>query len=237
MLGPENRRIRSGSEAPRPKKKIYPPPFTPAAYSAPTMQPAATTTRTAPLALWRVAEAFLGILHTLFGSPAEIAARRTLTHKPYALMLSWLRAGEALMRRLLVIEAAAYAKPNTPPRLWPKRPRARRAVAFWQEKPEDWRVSFRCFADRPSHARGAVSGQSNEQRFHEAWPAALRFEALIRAFNDPHAYARRIAKRLHANPPRLAELLHAPPEYDTRVDRGAEITSAAARAWRTLDSS
>lgn len=69
------------------------------------------TDRTAPLALWRVAEAFMHILHALFGAPEHVAERHTLRFTAYTLLLSWLRAGEAMMRRLLLIEAAAYAKP------------------------------------------------------------------------------------------------------------------------------
>jgi len=45
------------------------------------------------------------ILFALFGAPEDVAARHTLTGKPYRLMLSWLRCGEAMMRRLLLIEA------------------------------------------------------------------------------------------------------------------------------------
>ncbi|MGD9980663.1 MAG: hypothetical protein AB7H66_16045 [Hyphomonadaceae bacterium] len=197
----------------------------------------ATVIRTAPLALWRIAEAFLQTLCALFGAPDEIAQRHSYVHKHYTLMLSWLRAGEAMMRRLLAIEAAAYAKPNTRPLLRPARRRARRAVEFWPDKPDDWRVSFRCFLSRRRPRRRSAGGPRREQRFHDAWPAALRLEALIRAFNDPQRYARRIANRLHANVARLAELLFAPPEFDHCIDRSAEFTDAARDAWRQPDSS
>ncbi|MGD9968142.1 MAG: hypothetical protein AB7T59_16605 [Hyphomonadaceae bacterium] len=198
----------------------------------------ATITRTAPLAFWRIAEAFLHLLTALFGAPEHIAARHSFTHRSYVRMMSWLRAGEALLRRLLAIEAAAYAKPNTRALLRSARKRTRRAAEFWPEKPQEWRVSFRCFAsatDRPRTRGGR--GPSAERRFHDAWPAALRFEALIRAFNDPQTYARRIARRLHANIARLTCLLHAPDSYQHRVDCAAAITSAVHAAWPMPDSS
>jgi hypothetical protein len=243
-----------------------------------------TLPRTAPIALWRVAEAFLHVLYNLFGAPEDVAFRHTLTREPYRLMLSWLRVGEALMRRLIAIEAAAFPKPNTPPRLWPKRTRTRREIGFDDDEPEAWRVTFRCLlgptpfsrhqskptkktprrskpkrpygAPATSPARTSANRQlasapskriSREDRwsfenfappsFHSVWPLAERYEALIRVFNNPAPYARRLAARLYALPHRLRELLAAPPAYDTRVERAAEITQAAAHAWRPPDSS
>src|SRR5689334_18480393 len=96
---------------------------------------AARPIRTAPRALWLVAQSFLNTLYVLFGDPAAIAFQHTLTQEPYQLLASWIRCGEAMMRRLLLIEAAAYPKPNTPPRLWPKRTRVRRLVGFDDDKP------------------------------------------------------------------------------------------------------
>src|SRR5574338_1083868 len=104
-----------------------------------------TPVRTAPMALWRVAEAFMRILFALFGAPEDVAERHTLRAEPYRLLLSWLRCGEAMMRRLLLIEAAAYPKPNTRPLLHPQHKRVRKLMGFDAEHPEKWRVSFRCF--------------------------------------------------------------------------------------------
>src|SRR5262245_44493460 len=99
-------------------------------------------TRHAPIALWRVAEAFMHVLYTLFGAPEDVATEHTLTRAPYKLMLSWIQCAEAMLRRLLLIEASAFAKPNTRPLLWPKRQRVRKPIGFSAENPEDWRVSF-----------------------------------------------------------------------------------------------
>ena len=73
-------------------------------------------TRHAPLALWRIAQGFINTLYNLFGAPEDLAARHTLMKKERDLVLDWLRAGEALMRRLLLIEAVGYAGAAPPPR-------------------------------------------------------------------------------------------------------------------------
>src|SRR5262249_19158853 len=111
----------------------------------------AASARTAPLKLWRVAQAFLATLYALFGDPEDVAARHTLTLKAHSFMAGWLRCAEALLRRLLVLEAAAYPKPNTRPLLKPRRTHQPKLMTFEADWPEDWRVSFRCFSKlRPS---------------------------------------------------------------------------------------
>ncbi len=213
--------------------------------------------RVAPLDLWRVAGAFLHTLHMLFGAPEAIAFKHEFTARTHAQLASWLRCAEALMRRLLLIEASAYPKPNTRPLLRPARVRTRKLMSFTAEAPEKWRVSFRCFSP-PVHG-GSVSAQgamtkgakrkriSREERwcaenfkpvrFPSSWPLAERYEALIRVFNDPSAYARRLARRLHATPYRIVEALRAPPEAIHRVDDFALMGASAETAWRAHFSS
>lgn len=226
--------------------------------------------RHAPLALWRAAQAFLGVLHMLFGAPETVAAKHTLTGKAHAHMASWLRSAEAMLRRLILIEASAYPKPNTRPLLHTRRPRTRKLMTFSAEAPEAWRVRFRVF-NLPPHRGGSVERSetkgevapsdafgvssparggdkkrkrlSREERwcaeylgqpvtFRSAWPLAERYEALIRVFNDPAPYARRLSKRLHATPHRLREVLRAPPEAANRVDHFEESGECAAQSWR-----
>ena len=235
-------------------------------------------TRTAPIALWRIAEAFLHVLHDLFGAPEDVAARHTLTRAAHALMASWIRVGEALLLRLLMIEAAAIemievtytyghrslqAEPTSQSAcMSPRSPRT-----FFADDPESWRVAFRCFSspvyggsvsarlvrrspqgeggsamtkggEAPSVAFGDTSPASGGgNRFRSAWPLAERYEAMLRVFNAPFAYARRLARRLRAQPQRIRDLLDAPPEYDHRVDCAGEITETAKRVWRSPDSS
>lgn len=209
-------------------------------YDRQTMQPAPQTT--APPALWRIARAFLCVLHDLFGAPSDIARAHSLTHAAYKLLLSWLRVGEAMMRRLIAIEAAAFPKPNTRPLLHVSRKRARHMMEFWPEKPDEWRVSFRCFTD--ARSTRACGPRKPPQRvpgspiFHSAWPLAERFEALIRVFNNPIPAAHRLAARLHARPHTLGAVLAAPAEYEHRVDHADEFTTQAEQAWpRRRDSS
>ncbi len=189
--------------------------------------------RTAPLALWRVAQAFLVTLHALFGGPEDVARRHTLRAKAHALMAGWLRCAEALMRRLVAIEAAAYPKPNTRPLLHKPRSRVRKLMGFDAEHPEKWRVSLRSFASQ----RGSVSGcrgssPDNRQRFRSAWPLAERYEALLRVFNDPAPYAARLARRLHATPHRLTETLRAPREASHRIENFETLDDAVRERWR-----
>ncbi|HYD86397.1 MAG TPA: hypothetical protein VEA80_02880 [Vitreimonas sp.] len=205
-----------------------------------TAQPA---TRHAPLEFWRIAEWFLRTLHGLFGAPEEIAAQHTLTAKAYKLMAPWFSVGEAILRRLLLIEAAAYDAPA--PRRIPraKRPRKRRLVTFYPDDAASWRVHFRCMpaaeravgtgaAQRPQNARASFGLQ-----FRSAWPLALRFEAMLRVFNAPQAYAKRLARRLRGNPNAVEAVLRAPPEYAHRADRAEELTEAAKSAQQRRDSS
>jgi hypothetical protein len=112
--------------------------------------------RIAPLALWRVAQAFLHTLYNLFGAPEDVAREHTFTAKAHEQLASWLRCAEAMLRRLLLIEASAYPKPNTRlasperseggPPLRAPRQRVRKLMLFDADKPEEWRVCFRVFA-------------------------------------------------------------------------------------------
>ncbi len=104
--------------------------------------------KTAPLVLWHVAEAFMHMLHALFGDPSQVAFKHTLTLKAHRLMASWLRCGEAMMRRLLLIEAQTFAKPNIRPLLRAPRKHVRKLTRVFVETPKKWRVSFRCFITR-----------------------------------------------------------------------------------------
>ena len=264
-----------------------------------------SSSRTAPPALWRIAGVFLRTLHALFGDPTAVAERHTLTGKAHAHMASWLRCAEAMLRRLILIEASAIAKPNRRPLLHARKPRTPKLMGFTPDAPEKWRVSFRLFAPAPRAPKpkprglaaakrlellrklGAKPGEPififREERplastralrlshagrhrpaprraerparirrqdrfwvherdlkplvFRSAWPLAERYEALLRAFNDPAPYARRAAARLHATPHRLGEALRAPPDAPARIDRFQIFRTCAERRWRRRFSS
>lgn len=135
---------------------------------------------TAPPILWAAARALITTIFALFGEPARIAAQHTHRQSERRLLLKWLRAGEALMRHLLLIEAANYARPNTRP-LLPRAPRkrTRHLMTFEPDKPEAWRVSFRALHLPPrrggsverSETKGDVSARAPSDAFGVSSPA------------------------------------------------------------------
>ncbi|PZO46497.1 MAG: hypothetical protein DCF16_18900 [Alphaproteobacteria bacterium] len=213
--------------------------------------------RFAPLPLWRAAGAFLETLFNLFGAPERLAARHTILGPEHKHILNWLRCAEALMRRLLFIEASHYPKPNIRPLLYAKRARKRRTMEFWPDRPEQWRVSFRVFPSSPAHSGGSAERRSRKAKgplapsdrfaisssarggdvtFHSAWPLAERFEALLRVHNNPAPYARRLSRRLHARPHLAAVIVRAPHELQHRIAPAAhaEIESLIEGRRRSL---
>ena len=103
-----------------------------------------TDIRHARRELWLIAQNFIATLFNVFGAPEEIAERHTFLRREWTLIAKWLRAGEALLRQLLLIEAAALPKPET--RAITRKPRARKpkTMSFDADAPDTWRVSFRC---------------------------------------------------------------------------------------------
>lgn len=202
--------------------------------------------RHAPRALWLIAQAFMQALYALFGNPEDIAQAPHRQARAYKQLATWIAAGEALLRRLLMIEAAA----TTPAP--PRRPRAKRAarvrtrIACFPDQPQAWRVSFRAV---PSQHRPLRLWRPKKRLFTprhivDAWPLALRYEALIRVCNNPGPYAARLARHLRAAPRRARAILRASAAITATVGRDAlhELTKAAKSAWRppprpVLDSS
>jgi hypothetical protein len=180
--------------------------------------------RAAPLHLWRAASALLNTLFALLGGPEKLAAKHTLTAAAHKLAADWLRTAEALMRRLLLVEARAYPPPSSRQKTAGRLPavRKRKLMGFDADKPGQWRVSFRCFLDRRRPRRREAQqhpqklghlNNADGPSFRSAWPLAERFEALIRVHNDPTPYAKRLARRLHARPQLIASVLSAPPDF------------------------
>lgn len=199
-----------------------------------------THPRAASLDLWRHFRAFLCNVLNIFGQPEDIAARHTLTHKEWLHTNTWISAAEALLRRLLLIEAAAVAAKPARAASRTKSPRVRKLVSFYPDKPEDWRVHFRCLLDRRRPRRPAPhSTNKAPSRFCSAWPLALRLEALQRVFNDPHAYAARLAARLHRTPAEAQKLFTTPPKlaHFTDPDALASYDFAATQAGFVFDTS
>ncbi len=185
-------------------------------------------------------------LYALFGNPEDIAQAPHRQARAYKQMATWIAAGEALLRRLLMIEAAA-ATPAPPRKPRPKRAaRARTRVACLPDQPQAWRVSFRALPSPRKRFRSWRPRRSlfAPRRIVDAWPLALRYEALIRVCNNPGPYAARLARHLRAAPRRARTMLRGSPAIVTTIGRDAlhELTKAAKSAWRppprpVLDSS
>jgi hypothetical protein len=189
--------------------------------------------RFAPIALWRAASGLLITLFNLFGEPQELARQHSMSAKDHKLASNWLRCVEALFRKLLLIEASHYEKHVTQTKPRQRTKRKRREMAFFPESPEAWRVTLRTLPlDRrrprrhgsvvrlaPALVRSsAAGGDAGGPRYYSAWPIAERFEALLRVHDNPAPYAKRLARRLYANPERIAAITREPPELQHRID-------------------
>lgn len=189
----------------------------------------------APLALWRVAVAFLRTLHMLFGPPEAVASQGLIGISAHNMLSAWLRCAEAMLRRLVLIEAAALPAP-APAKQRPPRQRARRLMRFHPDQPEAWRVSFRVFA--PARAKASArTVPARRMLARSAWPLAERYEALLRVINAPMPFAARAARRLHHAPSRLHAALRAPALAKRRVPGFEAMKARAERAWRRRFSS
>jgi len=203
-----------------------------------------TIVRHAPLQLWRIVETFMRTLCNLFGNPEDIARNDMLTRKSYGLLLDWLRCAEAMLRRMLLIEASYVDPAPAAPRRRGEPGHKRQPLIHDPNHPENWRVSFRCFSS-PAHggsvsAPGALTkGTDEPSQLYDAWPVAERYEALIRAFNNPAPYATRLARRLRRSPKRIDVLLRLPRRHDHVFTPGdlEDIDAHVGPAERRLNSS
>jgi hypothetical protein len=188
-----------------------------------------------PQGLWRALRHYFEWLLNVIGDGAAVAHMHTLTRKQRDDVLTWLRPVEALLRRLIFLDAMAL--PHEAPRapsVRVKRARIRRVVENKPDAPEDWHVRFR-LVDPPARAslqqrRGAGAPHAH----FSAWPLAERIEAALRAFNDPAPLARRLARLLRRKPA-LAQDFAAPPKISGWPRYGEEaLKHAAAHAREAL---
>jgi len=163
-------------------------------------------------------------LFNLFGEPQELAFRHTLVARDYKAALNWLRSVEALFRKLLLIEASYYAKEIAQTKSRAPSKRARKLVSFLPENPVSFRAS-EAPVGKGGSARLRRAGVAERRApsfapttFHAAWPLAERFEALLRVHNNPAPYAKRLARKLHANAQRIAVIAKEPAELQYRID-------------------
>ncbi|MBI1250510.1 MAG: hypothetical protein GC189_03455 [Alphaproteobacteria bacterium] len=159
----------------------------------------------------------LGWLFSIFGSPAELLEKAWVSVDTHAHCSGWLRGLEALVRRLIFVEAANYLtdQPHAPR----SQPRVARAAAPPDTAPSDtprdpllggrFCAAVRSHASRRARARTRAA-QRVQSAVRDAAPLARRLEAIRRVLNDPSRLARRWARRLAANAQQMQRLLRIP---------------------------
>ncbi|MBI3445286.1 MAG: hypothetical protein HY055_07965 [Magnetospirillum sp.] len=154
-------------------------------------------------------------------------------NQPEISCLTWLRPAEAILRRLIFIEAhklGENAPPAFSPRAGKRSARKRAASVFDPANPEAWRVTFRCSTPATRRPRAARPRRHAPSCQIFTRPLAARFEALLRAFNDPAPYALRLTRRL--NPPGANRVQDEPPP-NTRDLYGRELYDTLDFHYRT----
>jgi hypothetical protein len=182
----------------------------------------------------------------LFGAPGELAAARVLPWDTARRLRDWLRALEALARALLVALAARLPDRPQRPRGWTAR-RHDPSTDEWTDdavatdasllESERWAgVSFAGSPPTPrsGRARGesGTPGSASAPRFAWTLPLAHRLEALIRVAEAPERYARRVARRLAADPVAARRMLRPPPSEARSGPLREEVLAARTDAWR-----
>jgi hypothetical protein len=172
--------------------------------------------------LWTEAREIIRTLFSCCGEPQDIAQQGFINRRLYDHVLAWIRAGEILLRRMLLIEAMAQSgSPAPPPAQHTREPRQRTLVEVFPDKPDDWRVSFRfthkvCARSARKPLQGAplqmaqkrgLEARSASRNVFSTWPLALRAEALLRICNNPAPYIARLARLIARAPKRIARML------------------------------
>lgn len=169
-------------------------------------------TESPTLFLWRELRGLIQTIGAGFGLPRDIAAQPFMTRANHKIWCDLLRPMEVLMRRLLFIDALAAPAPAPPPKAKPRKASARNpAPRFDPERPESWRPRFDLGIRYAARTRRGARRPSAPLAYLPSSPLALRFEAVIRAFNAPAPLVARIARHL-ARQPQTARFFLAKPE-------------------------
>jgi hypothetical protein len=219
-------------------------------------------TNSDPIAqLWTAARAMFARLASAVGEPAAIAARDAFDTKHACAVRAWLRPLEAMVRKIVLIEAMALARQPAPP---PALPMAKPARAKPNRARRAYRIGFRLWPRQPisagprirslgppmrvidinrDRARLALAQHLNRVRCmhrpeHER--LAGRVAALAHVIAKPFAAIGRLARKLRALPKLALKLAcRRPPRTRLYDDPAMALTEmhafAAARAF--LDSS
>jgi hypothetical protein len=148
---------------------------------------------------WSALRIFLEDFASLFGKPIVLARRESLAPHEHKICAAWLCALEAWLRRLLLL-AAARVKLE-PPHESKRRPaRAARVpcASFASEDSAAWRVSFQ-LNTTAKRAHTHKRRKPRPRHIYNPIPLALRFEALLRAAQNPERHITRMARALARN--------------------------------------
>jgi len=209
-----------------------------------------TQTAPDPIAdLWSAARALFERMRAHIGEAEAIAALR-LDRDTLAAMRAWLRPLEALVRRIVLIEAAALAR--TP--LAPKRQSERHAQAPQAKPPRQRSYALRLWARTPpaparirqlgppllvrdiyrERARAAQARRLNMVRFMrppEPLRIARRIEALARVLEKPANAVRRLARKLRQLPKLAIKLAAARWPRSPHTDHAAQNIASGKSYW------
>ncbi|NIR60744.1 MAG: hypothetical protein GWO02_15175 [Gammaproteobacteria bacterium] len=178
-------------------------------------------------ALWTELKVLLRLVAAIFGEPASLLEEGAVARREGELLRGWLSALEAIARALLLAMAASLPRPTcgrAPAGRWVRPARTEQVHADRDNEPwtdgaaavdrpgsERWAgVAFRA-SPRSRGARGMRASTGAPRGLLFTRPLAYRLEALIRVAEAPQPYARRLARRLRAEPGLAARVLRAPP--------------------------
>jgi hypothetical protein len=198
--------------------------------------------------LWTVLRVYIAQAWSLFGSPASIAKQIWLPRRTHALLCDWLRALEMLLRRLILLDALTLAPEFAPARAGEAKRRARKLMGaacgacFNADQPESWRAPFALAPRRADASSVSTAPRAPRDDFAcapagmiGAATAALRLEALARAYNDRERQAQKLANAL-AEKATAAALVAALADFPRRADRAkpgfAPVSDAALESLR-----
>lgn len=184
--------------------------------------------------LWQNLAGYIEAAYALFGSPSAIARQTWFSRAAHKLCAAWLVTLEALLRRLLYLDALELTPTQAPAAAPEVKTRARslmRTTAgapFDVDNSETWRTQFLLLPRQERRAnrtrRKACAHLINAV---SSAPLALRFEAIIRAYNDREAQAQRLADHLHARraeaPALYKHVTRRPPRALAAQPRFAEL--------------
>ncbi len=163
------------------------------------------------LSVWDHARWVFANFCDFFAAPAAIAHREYINVTEYRAVDSWLRSLELLTRRLILAAALAMDVVLKPTNPRDRKPRKRRRVLVWLEKPDSWIARFRMLPRKPPETRAPRRTPHEQPRVKPSFPLARRLEAVRRVLADPDTRAHRFAMKLariaahntKANEPRL----------------------------------